>query len=321
MILYTDEKPSFRGGIERFCSELSEIYQFQDIFWIDRLGSIFLILNKKIINPYKTYNYLRKNQEDSILITGFSSISVSVVILISLICNKRVVYAPYFHPFSVHRNPTLAFLYFHLVTKWMLLKIDTIILPNLDSKEFFKKYNKNIFCIPLWINNFEKYKDSSKKRSGVLFVGRLEKNKGINVLEKIDEKICLKVVSVSDVKLKRKNVEYFKNIDDEKLNDIYRNSLITIIPSNYESFSFVQLESMLQGTPILSSENVKINENFKNDYIKLLDFENCDINKELLDFINFIKNHNEFEKSLTLSAEILIKDSKERYLKILKTFE
>ena len=115
MILYTDQKPSYKGGIERFCKELSEIYQFSDIFWIDKIGYIFFILNKKIINPYKIYNYLRKNNDNSLLITGFSSISVSIVLLISLICGKRIIYAPYFHPFHVHRNPALAFLYFHLI--------------------------------------------------------------------------------------------------------------------------------------------------------------------------------------------------------------
>tara|TARA_Y100001970_G_C14158999_1_gene817372 strand:- start:56 stop:1021 length:966 start_codon:yes stop_codon:yes gene_type:complete len=321
MILYSDQKPSFKGGIERFCKELSEIYQFHDIFWIDRIGSICSLLNKKVINPYKTYNFLKKNNDNSLLITGFSSISVSIVILISFICNKRVVYAPYFHPFSVHRNPILAYVYFHLITRWLLLKIDTIILPNLDSKKFFQKYNKNIFCIPLWLNNFDKFETSSKKRRGILFVGRLEKNKGIHVLEKIYETIELKVVSVSNLKLNRKNVEYFNNVDDKKLHEIYRNSLITIIPSEYESFSFVQLESMLQGTPIMTSKNVKINENFNNDYIKLLDFENCDINKELLNFIDFLKSDLKFEKSLTLSAEALIKESKGKYLKILKTFD
>ena len=320
MILYTDQKPSYKGGIERFCKELSEIYQFHDIFWIDKLGSICSLLKKKIINPYKTYNYLRKNKDDSILITGFSSISVSIVLLISLMCGKRVIYAPYYHPFSVHRNPSLAFLYFHLITKWLILKIDTIVLPNLDAKKFFKKYNKNIFCIPLWINNFENSESESKKRNGVLFVGRLEKNKGINVLEKINEKIDLKVVSVSKIKLKRKNVVYFRDISDKKLYNIYKSSLITIIPSDYESFSFVQLESMLNGTPIITSINVKINENLKNDYIKLLDFKNCDINSEIETFINFIKKDRNFEKSLILSAENLIRESREKYLNILKTF-
>lgn len=321
MILYADEKPSHRGGIERFCNELLKIYQFNDIIHVNRIGCLFYIFKKKIVNPFKMYKHLRQSSDTSILVIGFSSISVSLVLFISLICKKNIIYAPFFHPFFAHRHPILSFCFFHLITKWLLFNLDAIVLSNVDSKIIFIKYNPNIFCIPLWINNYRKFQISSKKRSGVLFVGRLEKNKGISVLERISVNVNITVVTISDNKLKRKNVVYYQNIDDKTLTELYRSALITIIPSQYESFSFVQLESMLHGTPVMTSQGVKINEYIKNDFVKIVDFMTCDITQEVNNFTKQIIVNDDFENTLINDAEILMEESKGKFLQILQSFE
>ena len=252
--------------------------------------------------------------------TNISTVEIRAVIL-SKICKIQILYLPFYHPFNSHRHPYIACLYFHMVTKWLILNTSLIILPNTESKIFISKYNQNIMCIPLWITNYKVVKNHSHKRCGVLFVGRLDENKGVSILEKIDENILLKVVTVSTANLMRDNVEYYHNIDDIDLYSMYRGSLITIIPSKYESFSYVQLESMLQGTPVITSLNVKINDFIQNEFVKMVDFMNCDITHEINDFIKQIKVNDNFENILSHDAEMLMEESKNKFLHVLQSFE
>jgi glycosyltransferase involved in cell wall biosynthesis len=101
-----------------------------------------------------------------------------------------------------------------------------------------------------------------------LFVGILEKHKGIDILLEVfaDKKINRKLVIVGkgslensiDLFIKANNMEkkivYLRWIHYEKLLSLYKNALAVVIPSVWEeNCPMVALESLSMGTPVISS--------------------------------------------------------------------
>lgn len=122
----------------------------------------------------------------------------------------------------------------------------------------------------------EKFSPGNGKRSkAVLFVGRLVPHKGIDYLiDAINGKLSLDVVGriyhegyfdLLKAKSRGKAVTFHTTIDDEELVERYRQSLVTVLPSVYETcygertvvpelLGLVALESMACGTPVILTD-------------------------------------------------------------------
>lgn len=118
-------------------------------------------------------------------------------------------------------------------------------------------------------------RDKKKKVLDVLFVGRLEKRKGIEtlfkaipiVLEEVpdaqfhivgkDTNLAPNGGSYREFLLQNLGKEYHKNVrfvgyvDDNELKDFYRNCDIFVAPSLYESFGLIYLEAMAWGKAVI----------------------------------------------------------------------
>lgn len=125
-----------------------------------------------------------------------------------------------------------------------------------------------------------------KNKINVLFVGRLDRQKGFDILKEQFDKIkrndiCLHVVGghvVDDeirVEFKNKNVVMHGWVRHEDLSNYYYSSDVVIMPSRWEAFGLVAIESMKYGRPLIVSNKGALPElvhNGENGYI--FDIEN-----------------------------------------------
>ena len=121
-------------------------------------------------------------------------------------------------------------------------------------------------------------RDKKEKVLDVLFVGRLEKRKGVKtlfkaipiVLEEVpdaqfhivgkDTNLAPNGGSYREFLLQNLGKKYHKNVrfvgyvDDNELKDFYRNCDIFVAPSLYESFGLIYLEAMAWGKPVIGCD-------------------------------------------------------------------
>ena len=131
------------------------------------------------------------------------------------------------------------------------------ITPGLDTRIFYPRRTKNA-----------EYTDP--ECFTLLFVGRIEPIKGIDILIKSLEKICdranIELIIVgkgSDEKRLRSlaesydvedTIKFVGQIEHEQLPVLYSNSDLLVLPSEYESLSFVVREAMACGLPTLCAD-------------------------------------------------------------------
>jgi glycosyltransferase involved in cell wall biosynthesis len=121
---------------------------------------------------------------------------------------------------------------------------------------------------------FEKYKVKKKKNNKILYVGRLEKYKGIQYIIKaislLDKKIVLEIVGTGLYKHQLKKlaqnldvddrVFFTQNIDRKELIQKYYESGLFISLSKYEAYGITVLEALSTGTPCIVSNISSLSE-------------------------------------------------------------
>lgn len=179
---------------------------------------------------------------------------------------------------------------FHIKVEEYLLNKSKFIVSN--SKAIEKQYNQyyndacegKTFSIPHGLEDMRKFvKNNNKKLSDnsdnieILFVGRLEYRKGIDIIFECVPYICKKYNNVifrfcGDNTINMPNSEknykdYFLSkynefservifegyISDEELIDRYSNCDIFIAPSRFESFGLIFLEAMIFSKPVIGT--------------------------------------------------------------------
>jgi glycosyltransferase involved in cell wall biosynthesis len=91
----------------------------------------------------------------------------------------------------------------------------------------------------------------SEQREGYLFVGKYNyKGKGIDTLEKLNEKFNLPITCVTNIKPKS-NLKWIDTNGLKNLENIYNQYRILIFPSLFESSGLVALEAMACGVPVV----------------------------------------------------------------------
>ncbi len=148
----------------------------------------------------------------------------------------------------------------YLIEKIVYKESDKIILSSKKDKKFiierFKINPKKIEVIPNYVDT-RLFKPLNTKKAGVIFVGRLDPEKNLfNLIEAVSE-TSNKLVIIGSGTLeenlknfaeeKKAQVEFRKNIPNEKLPQELNKSEIFILPSFYEGCPKTLLEAMSCG--------------------------------------------------------------------------
>lgn len=250
---------SRNGGVFTHCADLIELFKNDDLFDVKLLPKIEVnrFLGKYIYNFKQLYNAIKESKCETIHVHGFATYSPLQSLIIGIILRKRIIYSPHFHPFKYLNNPKIAKLYFHILLRPLFGFIKKIVTINNTDYKFFSKYHDKVSKIPHYLKPFNISNDNIHKIENlILFVGRNETNKGVEYVEKLPDKF--KVVAVSNKSLNRNNSYLERNISSDKLVNLYRSANLVVIPSRYEAFSYVALEALSLGTPVVMSNHVEI---------------------------------------------------------------
>lgn len=273
ILIISDKSRNFGGGINKHCKDLYNLFKNDEdikIQAINNLPSIFIpILNKNIVEISSLKKCIKDSNCDIVHIHGFMSVLVIQSILIASLLKKKIIYSPHFHPFKYLNRPFLGKVFFILFLKPLLKRIETIITINNEDTSFFSLYHSNVRRIPHWLEQESIKKHIPRKNNMILFVGRNDSNKGLEHLYTLPLN-KYEIHCVTGGILKRKDFIQHKNISDQELSKLYRETNVVVVPSRYEAFSLVALEALYNHSPIVISERVRIG-----DYLK--DIKGCTI--------------------------------------------
>lgn len=228
---------------------------------------------RKIIAPIINISLLNNVKNDDIVIFNSSKFLYWILLLplIRLLSNKKV--------YVIHHH----FMYmdckwyewpFKIMEKLLLRGANRLIIPSPFVKELVEnlKLNNSVFYLPI---PFEKKlcQKSDPKEGKLLFVGTIEKRKGLKYL--IDAMAFVKDAGVSctlDVVGKVTDEIYFENLKQlvkeyrldvifhgfislEQKEKLYASADIFVFPSLLEGYGMVLMEAMGYGLPIVAFHN------------------------------------------------------------------
>ncbi len=260
------DNPATGGGTVVYCKALEDL--FKNSKEIQIFESKILPHNSFLGLKYSTneiYNYLNQERPDIIHINGYTSLLVSQLVPLAKKLNIKIVYTAHWHPFYTMRKPWVKELYFYIFNRPYLKKIDAIITINNEDYQFFRQYTSKVHLIPHWIKSKKINLSSVKKiENQILFVGSLtHPNKGFEYLKNLPEG-KYKIICVGRGKAKlRPDMTQLSDISEDELARLYRESSLVVIPSHYEAFSYVALEALCSGTPVVMSDHVRIVDHIK----------------------------------------------------------
>ena len=259
ILLLRENRP---GGINNYCNKLFELFKGDD--------------GIKIIKPYdiKTHSLpglhgrydivdLRDsiNKADIIHINGYTSYQTVQAFEYAKKLNKSIIYTAHWHPFEYLKHPTAGKMFFDSFLRSKVKRYcNAVITLNNEDCSFFNKFCDNVIKVPHWYSDLPTNFHIKRKENMILFVGRIsDPVKGIEHLYHIPKgKYEIHCVGSGGKELKRSDFTIHENIPNVELTKLYQQASLLIVPSKYEAFSYVSLEALLNGCPILISERVRI---------------------------------------------------------------
>jgi len=243
-----------------------------------RIKTIKLFKHSLILNPFEVYNFVKWS--DVIYCTSPDFFSNFPILFFSKILKKKVVLG--FH------DPDI------FVTSSKLKKIkrffDFLLFGNFDAFhvltktqiEKLKKYKTKKFLIPnFYDKNLEKIFPKEQKEFIAIFIGRLSKQKGAELIPDIAKSFKeIKFVVLGEgeerEEIERKvkeekieNVSFLGFVSEkEKLEQLRKASLL-IFPSRFETFPLVIVDALACGLPFVAFSIPEIKElsNKQNSYL------------------------------------------------------
>lgn len=299
-------------AVHKLCLESADYKEYTEIKE-DDIYNIYIPAVKRTAGSLHKYAarcidliaYLLRNKEDIVFHLNYST-QVKLGVEARKRFNARLVYTLHFLPnyFSLFAEgeicPEEAITTGDVLDKEIATEADQIICVTYFGQEMLNQY----FDIPiektkLIYNGYSTFtsnvisinKQEIKRGFGfkgddqiVLFVGRLEKAKGVEGLLKAFMKLTdddpnLKLVLVgggdcdSFMDLCQNNfgrISFTGKLPKEKVKQLYKMADIGVIPSEYEQCSYVALEMMKHGLPIIASQAPGFQELFENEKDALL---------------------------------------------------
>lgn len=257
-ILYI--RQNMPGGTDNYCKALYALLKDDSELRTIPVSDI-LSFPSKLFHYYYGSSVLKSaiNQADIVHINGYTAWGTIQAFRIAKHLNKKIIYSPHWHPFKYLRHPFLGKVFFHVFMCPMIRKdADAVITINNEDTAFFRSIHSNVIQIPHWYTPIDVSQQITKKKNMVLFVGRTDDPvKGIEHLYQIPKGLY-DIHCIGKGNLERDDFHQHIGITDEELRRLYSEASVVVIPSKYEAFSYVALEAMNYGTPVLMSDRVRI---------------------------------------------------------------
>ena len=321
--------PSFRCDIvcfdENSKSRIDVFYNFT----VYRCRTLFKLMSV----PFSIHNlyFIKKliNSYDSIHV-HMPNPNTELYILLLWKYVKRL--TVHYHADLSHKN---SYRLYAWLEKKILAKASKIVVTteSLKKSNSLSKFQNKVTVIPSYLSDSDYVSTpaaecssevlESSNKSFFLFVGRLTSYKRVDILinafKNIDSSCRLiivgsgeessRLISLAGEMMLSGKIIFLDNVSDSEKKYLYKNALATILPSisSAESYGYVQVESMAQGTPVISFEIAnsgvsEINIDGKTGLVikaSDIDSENID---HLASAINQLLSDKEMASALSLGA-------------------
>ncbi|MDD4554378.1 MAG: glycosyltransferase family 4 protein [Bacteroidales bacterium] len=263
VLLIAENAPAPVGGIERHCHNILDLFRSDEAVEINSISreniryKHWKIFNKIIFNFRDLENAIKESRCDVVHVHGFASIAAAQAIRAAKKLKLKIIYTAHYHPFNKLENPLKGTIFFYLFLKPLLKSIHQIITINKEDSEFFRKYHSGVTMIPNWIRYSFQKQQGVRKTNMILFVGRADANKGIDHLLALPAD-TYEIHCVTGAGPVRDDFVVHSGIDENSLRELYRMASVVVVPSRYEAFSYVTLEALAHGTPVVISDQVRI---------------------------------------------------------------
>ena len=253
--------------------------------------------------------------------------------------NYKIIYQPHGWAFLMDTSKMKKYIYI-IIEKILSISTDKIInISNYEQKEAIKYgINPNkMIMIYNGVKDSQKVFNSTinmdKDKINLLFVGRLDRQKGLDLFLDVYNKYPFKNIhlyvigkSVLDdtTPNNTKKITYLGWINSENIDNYYQACDAVIMPSRWEGFGLVAIEAMRNSKAIIASDRGALPELVKNGingYIFDLNDKNSlkdilfNLNKENLNKVG-IQARKIYKKSFT--SEILIKNIYKEYTEVVQ---
>lgn len=192
---------------------------------------------------------------------------------------KPMIFTPHFHPIGASKLRTIGKrIYAALVGERIFQNSDAVIAVSKYEKhllsESFHLNEESVSYIPNGINveNCGPLARTHKSvEKSILYVGRLEKYKGVQFLIRAFQKVKetektsrllivgegsfkKKLIALADDLGLRSHVYFLGNVSNLELSNLYSRSSLFVMPSEYEAFCITLVEAMSYGLPVIATK-------------------------------------------------------------------
>ena len=263
-VLQIREAPMSKcAGIDANCQGLITLFEGDDV--INMLPTVDYTKHKEPfmhqcwLDKREICESIEKYNPDILHVHGAFSFTLPVALACARKYKKPIVFSGHFHPFYSLRRPFLGRMFFNLVTKNALKKIDLVFSINDEDTAQMSKYHNKVVRVPHWSKFNTPNTIELKQKNLILFIGRLdESNKGIEHLYFLPQgKYEIHLVGRGNVELRDDMIKH-EGISDAELNLLYKRASLLVVPSRYEAFSYVSVEALCNNTPVVMSDRVRI---------------------------------------------------------------
>lgn len=202
-------------------------------------------------------------EADIVHVNGYTAQGTIDAMRLARQMGRKVVYTAHFHPFCYLGHPLAGRLFFYLKMRPAIQRYaDAVTTINNEDTRFFRAFHHRVVQIPHWNDTVVSQSQTAAVRQpgNILFVGRIDDHvKGFHQLSALPEGLYdIHCVGNGEPPFDRADITRHHHLSREELQQLYRQASLLVVPSKYEAFSFVTLEALVQGTPVVMSDRVRI---------------------------------------------------------------